>query len=90
MKQRQFKSHEHTQGLAAKTSNAQVSMILSPMRNTDINEIEASGEGDINKINWEPMITAYEKKQRYYLNNYGSDSSFIQKKPDGTLLRKGM
>ena len=90
MKQRQFKSHEHTQGLAAKTSNAQVSMVMSPMQNTDINETEASGEGDINKINWEPMITAYKKKERYYLNNYGTDASFCQKKPDGTWLKKGV
>ena len=89
MKQRQFKSHEHTQGLAAKTSNAQVSMILSPMKMTDINKTEQTRDSNGN-IDWTEMIKNAEKSRTYYLNNYGSDSSFIRKKPDGTLLRKGM
>ena len=83
MKQRKFSSQEHTNGLAAKTSDAQVSMIMSPMQNTDIKEFERTGD-------WGPMEKKAIKSQKNYENKYGSEACFCQKKPDGTLLKKGM
>ena len=83
MKLRQFKSHEHTQGLAAKTSNAQVSKVMSPMRNTDINRAIASGS-------WVEMIEKSAKQHQNYLNYFGTNACYCQKKPDGTLLKKGV
>ena len=83
MKQRKFSSHEHTNGLAAKTSDAQVSMIMSPMQNTDIKEFERTGD-------WGPMLSTAKKQHNNYLNYYGSEASFCQKKPDGNFLKKGM
>ena len=83
MKQRQFKSHEHTNGLAAKSANAQVSMIMSPMQNSDIKEFERTGD-------WGPMKSTAKKMHLNYLNRYGSEASFCQKKPDGNFLKKGM
>jgi len=78
---RAFKSHEPVNGLAAKTANGQVSKILSPMVMSDIKRAIASG-------NWTEMKKKARRSQTIYENRYGTESSGVQVKPDGTLLIK--
>ena len=77
-----FKSHESVHGEPAKTSNAQVSMIFSPMRNKDIERAAKSGD-------WSELEEKAKNMQRKYERCFGTDACFIQKKPDGNLLKKG-
>ena len=81
-KLRKFKSHESTHGISAKESNGQISMMFSPMRNTDIERAVKSGD-------WTELEEKAKNMQRKYERCYGTEACFIQKKPDGSLLKKG-